>query len=901
MDESICLIIPPSIFLLDERVFPSLGVLKVAAALERDGVYVEVLDLSGVENYTHALEDHVRQSTVNWFGITSTTPQMPAARQILETIKDVRKDARVMIGGPHPTLVAAAAKRERRMRAPGRACRALDQLLLMFDCVVAGDGEYAVKLAMQGVAQLVDADDPKGALFMTEEMYDRTPPPARHLIDLHSYRYHIEGHRATSLIAQLGCPFNCSFSLTGDSLIFVDAGFERVANLSHKVGVARACVHGGNVMDHELDVQVATAEGVRRATKVVYEGIRPIYEVRVEGGMIIRGTSEHPMLALDENRNVVWKTIKDLRDGDFLVVRSPNRSSVTNYVKLDPPVYLPKIPPGGFQRNEHKLPDVLDEDLAWLIGYIIGDGSIPSDGRPAVHVVLCDEYADKIKLIVRDKFDLEVGDNKASNTDAIRHGWIHSRLVREFLMQSIGLGCRDDKLTVPLPIRHSPDSVIRSFLDGLFAADGYEPKNSSQHYVTTVSLKFAEEVAMLILMTDRVPTLVRVEAKDGDLSDRGCYRVGWLNNDRIPTKMALYRSHKSGTWHWRTARNKKTFLGVRRRTLRESGLRHHLDRPGWHYVRVTSVTPGIAQPVYDLEVPGEHCFVANGFVAHNCGGRDSPMLRRIRTRGKEGILSEIRSIHEIYGYTGFMFYDDELNVSKSMVELMDGIAAMQQEIGAEFRLRGFIKSELFNERQAEAMYRAGFRWILVGFESGSPRILENIQKKATVEDNTRCLQIARKHGLKVKALMSLGHAGESHETIEETKQWVLSVKPDDFDATVITTYPGSPYYDHAVETKSGIWTYTAPKSGDKLHAYELDYSQVADYYKGDPNGGYQAYIYTDHLSAQDLVELRDSFEYQIRKQLDIPFNPGAPSIRYEHSMGSGGRLPDNILRRTHDG
>jgi anaerobic magnesium-protoporphyrin IX monomethyl ester cyclase len=43
--------IPPSLFLLDERVFMSLGILKVAAVLEREGITVELLDLSGVKNY----------------------------------------------------------------------------------------------------------------------------------------------------------------------------------------------------------------------------------------------------------------------------------------------------------------------------------------------------------------------------------------------------------------------------------------------------------------------------------------------------------------------------------------------------------------------------------------------------------------------------------------------------------------------------------------------------------------------------------------------------------------------------------------------------------------------------------------------------------------------------------
>ncbi len=42
----VCLITPPSIFLLDERVFMTLGILRVAAALEGAGHEVEMLDLS---------------------------------------------------------------------------------------------------------------------------------------------------------------------------------------------------------------------------------------------------------------------------------------------------------------------------------------------------------------------------------------------------------------------------------------------------------------------------------------------------------------------------------------------------------------------------------------------------------------------------------------------------------------------------------------------------------------------------------------------------------------------------------------------------------------------------------------------------------------------------------------
>ena len=115
----------------------------------------------------------------------------------------------------------------------------------------------------------------------------------------------------------------------------------------------------------------------------------------------------------------------------------------------------------------------------------------------------------------------------------------------------------------------------------------------------------------------------------------------------------------------------------------------------------------------------------------------------------------------------------------------------------------------------EAMHDAGFRWMLVGFESGDEGILYNIKKNATVEDNTRCLEIAKKHNLKTKALMSVGHAGESASSIENTKNWLLETKPEDFDCTIITTYPGSPYFDSAIK-EGDYYVYRDNRNGGSI-------------------------------------------------------------------------------------
>lgn len=487
----ICLIIPPSPFLLDERVFPFLGPLKVAAVLEQAGWLVEVLDLSGVSNYREVVRAHLGQSKARIVGITATTPQFPAAVQIVSAARAAAPRARIILGGTHATLTVAGVRYERSKGYEGRAHAAFAQLTERFDVVVAGDGEKSViDACKEDAPALIDGDDRMSPYFLTDELLNETPFPARHLLDLDSYHYQIDGARATSLIAQLGCPYRCGF----------------------------------------------------------------------------------------------------------------------------------------------------------------------------------------------------------------------------------------------------------------------------------------------------------------------------------------------------------------------------------------------------------------------CAGRSSSMLRHIRTRTTENIVAELVDLYRRYGYTGFMFYDDELNVSTTMVELMEEIARVQQELKTTWQLRGFVKSERFTEAQAEAMRAAGFRQLLVGFESGAPRILKNMQKIATREDNSRCMAIARRYGLKIKALMSLGHPGESWDSVTETKRWLIDECPSDFDATIITPYPGSPYYDQAVCGGGGVWTY-ACANGDQLHQHEVDYSKEADYYKGDPNDGYTAHVWTSELSAEDLVRARNALEHDVREQLGIPFNPSAPARAYEHSMGQTG-LPRWILRAS---
>jgi anaerobic magnesium-protoporphyrin IX monomethyl ester cyclase len=269
------------------------------------------------------------------------------------------------------------------------------------------------------------------------------------------------------------------------------------------------------------------------------------------------------------------------------------------------------------------------------------------------------------------------------------------------------------------------------------------------------------------------------------------------------------------------------------------------------------------------------------FLCGFCSGRNSLPFRRVRTRSADSIINEIMYIHSVYGYTGFMFYDDELNLNdKLAIELMKRLIDLRNK-GHDFRYRGCIKAQLLTDEQAKYMSEAGFYEILVGFESGNDRILTNINKRSTVADNERCVGYLKKHGIKTKFLMSIGHPGESNSTCQNTYDWLLAMKPDYFDVTIITAQPGSPYYDQSVLIDKR-WTYKCP-NGDALYTVDIDYSVIVDYYKG-VVGKYKSYVSTDFLSSEELIGWRDYIETSVRSKLKLPF-PSIIERDYDKSIG----------------
>ena len=161
----------------------------------------------------------------------------------------------------------------------------------------------------------------------------------------------------------------------------------------------------------------------------------------------------------------------------------------------------------------------------------------------------------------------------------------------------------------------------------------------------------------------------------------------------------------------------------------------------------------------------------------------------VRYREIENIVQEVRDIKS-WGLKAVMFFDDEFNLSTRRT------AAICEALKPEgIKWRAFVRSNLFTREQARLMKDAGCHELCSGVESGSNEILIAMNKRATVEQGTETRRICAEFGIRFKAFMIVGLPGETEETVQMTKQWLLDVKPDDFDLALFQPYPGTPWAD----------------------------------------------------------------------------------------------------------
>jgi anaerobic magnesium-protoporphyrin IX monomethyl ester cyclase len=214
---------------------------------------------------------------------------------------------------------------------------------------------------------------------------------------------------------------------------------------------------------------------------------------------------------------------------------------------------------------------------------------------------------------------------------------------------------------------------------------------------------------------------------------------------------------------------------------------------------------------------------------------------KIRFRSAKNVALELDELQNKYGYNAVMIYDDEFFINRKRdVE----ICHLFKE--RKMLWRCFTRSNLVDEKLIETASKSGLKEVLIGVESGSNRILQNINKGTTVEMNKRAIRTIRKHGVRVKIAMILGLPGENEKSLQETEDFLSSVEFDDVDFSVLQVYPNTSIHNNPSK-------------------YDV-FFEKARWFKGRPDSYSECSpVSTSSLSFEEILKVRDKFEKKYKK------------------------------------
>jgi len=198
---------------------PQLGVLSLAAVIEKQGLAVTVFDLNRaffrlvdevgeaqVEHFAAAAARQIAETDSEVYGFSSICSGYPLTLRIAALVKEIRPDSAILIGGPQASVVTEPTL---------RAFPAVDFILR-------GEAEQSLPIFLEELATLRRFEKVPGLSYRSVFGVQSNPdaPVVADLDALPRPAYHVTGELRGASAAALelgrGCPFACTFCSTND-------------------------------------------------------------------------------------------------------------------------------------------------------------------------------------------------------------------------------------------------------------------------------------------------------------------------------------------------------------------------------------------------------------------------------------------------------------------------------------------------------------------------------------------------------------------------------------------------------------------------------------------------------------------------------------------------------------
>ncbi|MCD4782558.1 MAG: B12-binding domain-containing radical SAM protein [Candidatus Eremiobacteraeota bacterium] len=166
------------------------------------------------------------------------------------------------------------------------------------------------------------------------------------------------------------------------------------------------------------------------------------------------------------------------------------------------------------------------------------------------------------------------------------------------------------------------------------------------------------------------------------------------------------------------------------------------------------------------------------------------------------VIQEIINIIGLYGtsFTNLSVVDDLFIANKKRLRMLQKWF-FETGISEAIISQANVRADLIDDEMAEILSDMNFRTVNFGAESGSDKILKYYNKKTTVEDNQRAVDILYNHGVMAIPSFIIGAPVEAKEDFEATIDFIEKnhKKLAGFEIFPLIPMPGSQLWEYAKE------------------------------------------------------------------------------------------------------
>lgn len=200
--------------------------------------------------------------------------------------------------------------------------------------------------------------------------------------------------------------------------------------------------------------------------------------------------------------------------------------------------------------------------------------------------------------------------------------------------------------------------------------------------------------------------------------------------------------------------------------------------------------------------------------AFNCSFCNYPARAGALTLTSLDVLEkELDSMLELGEVSNVVFIDDTFNVPFPRFK---EICRMMIRRNYPFNWFSYFRCSNSDQEAIELMARSGCKGVFLGIESGSPTILENMNKAATIKKYAQGIEWLRQYGIMTFGSFITGFPGETDATVNETIEFIRETKPDYYRSQMWYCEPGTPIQRqrelYNIEGEGFVWSHATMDS-----------------------------------------------------------------------------------------